>query len=112
MPASVALFRRRIVKKSFAGSLICRGGIVGGGISMDGDAITFKTNKLTVSARYRNLTLPLREIRELSWKWVLFPVATLHMASGERHQFLIFHKSRFQKHYEACKGTENGERAK
>ena len=112
MPASVALLRRCAMRKSFMGSLVCPGGIIGGSISMDENAIIYKTNKLTVSAQYRNLVLPLREIRELSWKWVLFPVATLHMASGERHQFILFNKGRFQKHYEACKGTENGERTK
>ena len=96
------------MRKSFMGSLVCPGGIIGGSISMDENAIIYKTNKLTVSAQYRNLVLPLREIRGLSWKWVLFPVATLHMASGERHQFILFNKGRFQKHYEACKGTENG----
>ena len=91
------------MKKSFICSLICHGGILGGGIYIDDTSITYKTNKLTVDKKYRNLVLPLSEISELTWKWIVFPIATLKMANGERYRFIIFNKGRFGKYYTEVK---------
>lgn len=91
------------MKKSFICSLIGRSGILGGGVCIEDSAITYKTNKLTVDKKYRNLVLPLNEISELSWKWVLFPIATLHMTSGEKYKLIIFNKKRFSKYYAEVK---------
>ena len=85
------------------GSLICHGGILGGGIYIDEESITYKTNKLTVDKKYKNLTLPLDEICELSWKWIVFPVATMRMTNGEQYKFIIFNKGRFNKYYTEVK---------
>ena len=85
--------------KSFVCSL-CHNGILGGGLYLDSQSLTYKTNKLTVDQKYRNLVLPLQEIKEISWKWILFPVATVHMKSGERYKFIIFNKSRFEKWFQ------------
>ena len=76
---------------------LCHNGILGGGLCLDEQSLTFKTNKLTVSDKYRNLVLPLKEITEISWKWIVFPVATVHMKNGEKYSFIIFGKSRFEK---------------
>lgn len=88
------------MEKAFACSL-CRNGILGGGLYVDAHAVTYKTNKLTVDPKYRNLVLPLREIREITWKQIVFPVASFHMESGDVYTFLIFQKSGFLKHYQA-----------
>ena len=93
------------MKKSFMGSLICRGGILGGGIYIDDTCITYKTNKLTVDKRYKNIVLPLNEISEITWKWIIFPIATIRMTNGEQHKFIIFNKSRFNKYYNEVKKT-------
>ena len=76
---------------------LCQRGILGGGLYLDSEAITYKTNKLTVDKKYRNLVLPMQEIKEISWRWILFPVATITMKTGESYSFIIFNKSRFQK---------------
>lgn len=91
------------MKKAFIGSLICRNGIIGGGIYIDEKSITYKTNKLTVDKKYKNLVLPLNEICELTWKWIVFPIATMRMASGEQYKFIIFNKGRFNKYYTEVK---------
>lgn len=80
------------MKKSFACSLICHNGIVGGGLYIEDKQLAYKTNKLTVDKKYRNLILPMQEIKEISWKWV---VATVSMKNGELYRFIIFNKSRF-----------------
>ena len=91
------------MKKSFMCSLICHNGILGGGLYIDNNAITYKTNKLTVDRKYRNLVLSLNEIRELTWKWIIFPIATFHMMSGENYKIIIFNKRRFKKYYAEVK---------
>ena len=92
------------MKKSFICSL-CHNGIIGGGLYIEDTSITYKTNKLTVGKAYRNLVLPLGEIRELTWKWIVFPIATFHMKSGEDYKFIIFNKRRFNKYYNEAKSS-------
>lgn len=82
--------------KSFICSL-CHNGILGGMLYLDGSSLTYKTGKLTVDSKYRNLVLPLSNIKEISWQWMLFPVATVHMRIGEDYKFIIFNKPRFEK---------------
>ncbi len=91
------------MKKSFVCSLISHNGIVGGGLCIEDNAITYKTNKLTVDRKFRNLVLSLNQIRDLTWKWIVFPVATFHMISGENYKFIIFNKKRFKKYYAEVK---------
>ena len=91
------------MKKSFVCSLICHNGIVGGGLYIDDRSITYKTNKLTVDKKYKNLVLPLDEISKLTWKRIVFSVAALHMMSGERYEFIIFNKKRFNQYYAEVK---------
>ena len=82
--------------KSFVCSL-CHNGILGGMLYLDGSSLTYKTGKLTVDSKYRNLVLPLSNIKEISWQWTIFPVATVHMRIGEDYKFIIFNKPRFEK---------------
>ena len=87
------------MEKTFMCSLICQTGILGGGISIDNVNVTYKTNKLTVDKKYRNLVLSRNEICELTWSWMIFPIATFKMLSGEQYKFIIFNKGGFEKHY-------------
>ena len=64
---------------------LCRNGILGGALYLDENSVTYMTNKLTVDKAYRNLVLPLDEIAELTWKWVVFPIATMQMTNGEQY---------------------------
>jgi hypothetical protein len=36
-------------------------------------------------------------IKEISWKQIIFPVATISMKNGEAFTFIIFNKSGFEK---------------
>ena len=84
--------------KAFVCSL-CRNGILGGGLYLDEQSLVYKTNKLTVDQKYRRLVMPLQQIKEISWKWTIFPVASVSMENGEIYQFIIFNKARFEKWY-------------
>ena len=77
---------------------LCRGGILGGALYLDETAVTYRTNKLTVDIKYRNLILPRSEIKEISWNKYL-PVATFYMKNEEKYTFIIFGKKRFEKSY-------------
>ena len=86
------------MRKTFVCSL-CLGGILGGWLYLDQDSITYKTQKLTVDKKYRNLVLPMRNIADITWKWIIFPIATVNMKNGEKYSIIIFNKSRFCKYY-------------
>ena len=87
------------MRKVFLCSL-CHKGILGGRLYLESQVLTFRTNKLTVNEKYRNLILPLKEIEEVTWKWMVFPVATFRMKNGEMYKMIIFNKARFCKWYE------------
>ena len=86
------------MSKVFVCSLYHKG-IVGGGLYLEPQSVTYRTNKLTVDKKFRNLVLPMNEIREITWKWIIFPVATFHMVNGEEYKMIIFNKARFCKWY-------------
>ena len=86
------------MKSYFVCSLV-RNGLLGGGLIVDDDSITYKTGKVTVDWKFRNLVLNRDEIAALSWKRMIFPVATVEMKNGEKYSFMIFNKRRFLKVY-------------
>ena len=51
----------------------------------------------------------MQDIKEISWKWIIFPIAKVDMNNGETYKFIIFNKTRFQKwfgeYYENYKAT-------
>ena len=89
------------MKKLFLCSL-CHNGVLGGALYLDVQAVTYRTQKLTVDQKYRELVLPLQEIESLTWKTVL---AVFRMKSGEEYRLLIFNKPRFEKWYRAYGGN-------
>ena len=87
------------MKKTFICSL-CHNGVLGGALYVDETSITYKTNKLTVDAKYRNLVLPLSNIEEITWEQKGLPIATFHMKTNEKYKFIIFNKKGFLSHYQ------------
>ncbi len=85
--------------KSYFVCSLCHNGLLGGGLIVDENTITYKTGKVTVDKKFRNLTLCRSDIVDLSWKWIIFPVATFEMKNKEKYSFLIFNKRRFMKIY-------------
>ena len=85
--------------KSYFVCSLCHNGILGGGLIVDESTITYKTGKVTVDKKYRNLILRRDDINALSWKQFIFPIASFEMKNGEKYSFLIFNKSRFMKVY-------------
>ena len=86
------------MEKTFVCSLV-HNGLLGGGLYLDEQSVTYRTNKLTVDKKYRNLVLPLSNIKDITWSNMVFPVATFHMSDGEDVKILIFNKNGFMDHY-------------
>ena len=84
------------MKSVFICSLV-HNGILGGALYVDEQSIKYRTNKLTVSKELRNLVLPIFEIQDVTWKWVVFPIATFHMLDQRNYKIIIFNKWRFEK---------------
>ena len=42
----------------------------------------------------------MKEIKEISWKWIVFPLAAVNMKNGEKYKFIIFNKPRFEKWFQ------------
>ena len=79
---------------------LCHNGILGGCLYLNSQSLTFKTNKLTVDKKYRNLVMPMQEIKNISWKWIIIPIATIYMKNEEKYKFIIFNKPRFEKWFQ------------
>ena len=73
---------------------LCCNGMLGGALYVSDGALTFRTNKLTVDAKYRNLELSRDQITAITWKGIL---ASVQMENGDVYKFLIFNKNRFLK---------------
>ena len=84
------------MKKAFMCSL-CHQGLIGGGLYLDEQALTFKCSKLTVESKYRKLVLPLGDIKAVRWHRRVPLMAVLEMKNGEEYKLLIFNKRRFEK---------------
>ena len=83
--------------KNYFFASLCHEGVLGGGIVASDESITYRTNKVTVSQKYRNLEMKYSDIQGYAKKWVLFfPVYTITMKTGEIYKFVVFNTRKFQ----------------
>ena len=83
------------MKRYFIASLCCNG-LLGGGISADGEGITFHTGKMTVPKEYRHLEMKYRDISGVTAGWMLiFPTVTVRMHADREYKFVLFDRKRF-----------------
>ena len=93
------------MRKAFMCSLIHRG-ILGGGLYLDQQAVTFVCNKLTVEQEFKKLSMPFEKIESLTWQQVIFPIAVFQLRSGEAYRFLVFNKKRFMNYYQQYRDAD------
>lgn len=75
---------------------LCKNGILGGAIVADDEAITYKTNKLTVPVELRNIKMRYRDIKNTEAGWLfVFPTVSVEMKNGAVHKFVIFGRKGF-----------------
>ena len=82
------------MKKYFVVSLV-KNGLIGGGISADSEAITYRTGKVTIPQEYRHLVMKYEDICEVSSEWLfVLPTVTVKMRNGNEYKFAIFFNSK------------------
>ncbi|MBQ9119198.1 MAG: hypothetical protein IJY09_03955 [Lachnospiraceae bacterium] len=82
------------MKKYFIVSL-CKEGVLGGGMLLDSEKATYKTGKVTVSEKYRNLEMRYEEMAEMVPGHTLFwPTVTIKMKNSEEYKFIVFARAK------------------
>ena len=83
------------MKRYFLASLCCNG-LLGGGISADGEGITFHTGKATVPKEYRHLEMKYRDISGVTaGRLLILPTVRVRMQNGREFRFVVFGRKRF-----------------
>ena len=78
------------MKKHFIVSLV-KNGIIGGGIVVDSEAITYHTGKLTIPHEYRHLVMKYEDIIGVTKGWLfIFPTVIVTMRNGNEYKFAMF----------------------
>lgn len=83
------------MKNVFTVSL-CKNGLIGGYIVMEEEAMIYRTGKLTIPQKYRNLVMKYRDIKSLTKGKMLFlTTISVQMKNMEEYKFLVFNEKRF-----------------
>lgn len=83
------------MEKTYMASL-CKNGLLGGGLFLDDECVTYRTGKMTVPPEIRNLRLPFCRIRGARKSTALFlPTVTIEMRDGTEWKFLVFGRAGF-----------------
>lgn len=83
------------MQRYFITSLVYNG-LIGGGITVNEEGVTYHTGKLTVEPRLRHLTLDFKGMERWESGWLLFlPTVTVTMKSGEAYRFFLLSPKRF-----------------
>lgn len=81
--------------KTYIASL-CKNGLLGGGLFLDDERVTYRTGKVSVSPEIRNLPLPFCRIKRVEKSRALFlPTVTIAMQGGQEWKFLVFGRNGF-----------------
>ena len=84
------------MEKMYIASLCYRGGLLGGGLFLDDERVTYRTTKLQVPQEIRNLPLPFCRIKNVEKSKALFlPTVTIEMEDGQEWKFLVFGRNGF-----------------
>ena len=90
------------MNKTYVASL-CYQGLLGGGLFLDDERVTYRTGKITVPQEIRNLALPFCRIRRVEKSKALFlPTVTITMEDGNAWKFLVFGRNGFLSNLDAA----------
>ena len=85
------------MKKAYAASLY-KNGLLGGGLFLDEEKAAFRTGKITLPARLKNLELYYNNIDKISkGSILLLPTVIFNMKNGEEWRFVVFGRNDFIK---------------
>lgn len=75
---------------------LCRNGILGGGIILNSEKMIYKTGKVTVPEKFRNLEIRYKDIAAISkGRFMILPTVTLKLKDSEEYKFVVFARKKF-----------------
>ena len=94
---------RKLIRKTFVNQMkntfsvsLCKNGLVGGWSVVGEASMIYKTGKLTIPEKYRNLVMEYHDILSVTGGSLLFlPTVTVKMKNEEEYKFVVFNRKRF-----------------
>ena len=94
---------QKVIKRTFTRQLrntfmvsLCKNGILGGYMVVEEDAMVYRTGKLTVPEKYRNLKMRYDDMLSLTEeRFLIFPAVLVNMKNEEEYKFIVFSRKRF-----------------
>lgn len=96
---------RKLLKRTFLSQMkntfsvsLCKNGIIGGWIVMEKEFMAYRTGKITIPEKYKNLVMKYRDIFSVTEGSLLFlPTVIVKMKNDEEYKFVVFSRKRFLK---------------
>lgn len=83
------------MKNTFSVSL-CKNGLLGGWLVVGEVSMIYKTGKVTIPEKYRNLVMEYHDILSVAEGSLVFlPIVTIKMKNEEEYKFIVFKRKRF-----------------
>ena len=94
---------KKLIKKTFTSQMkntfsvsLCKNGLLGGWITIGEVSMAYKTGKLTIPEKYRNLVMVYNEILSITeGKMFFLPTVTVKMKNEEEYKFVVYNRKRF-----------------
>ena len=94
---------KRLIEKTFTSQMkniysvsLCKNGLLGGWITIGEVSMVYKTGKLTIPEKYRNLVMEYNDIYTITEGSLLFlPTVTVKMKNEEEYKFVVFNRKHF-----------------
>ena len=94
---------KKLIKRSFENHMkntfsvsLCKNGLIGGWITIGEASMVYKTGKVTIPVKYRNLVMEYKDVISVTEGSMLFlPTVTVKMKNEEEYKFLVYSRKHF-----------------
>lgn len=94
---------KKLIKKTFVNQMkntfsvsLCMNGLLGGWITIGEVSMVYKTGKVTIPEKYRNLVMAYNAILSVTEGSLVFlPTVTVKMKNEEEYKFVVFNRKKF-----------------
>lgn len=75
---------------------LCKNGILGGGIVVGSNEMTYHTGKVTVPKEIKKIEMKYQDICDVRVGWLfIFPTILIKLRNEKEYKFIVFSKKRF-----------------
>lgn len=94
---------KKLIKKTFISQMkntfsvsLCKNGLLGGWITIGEVSMIYKTGKVTIPEKYRNLVMEYKDVLSVTEGSMLFlPTVIVKMKNEEEYKFIVYSRKRF-----------------